>query len=533
MKYFLLLILCFLSLHASLNAQSECYKNLRKEGLTLLQKKNYRSAVDKFFAARYCPDKPTKDDLDDLIKKTQDQWVAALAQAQKKTVAALAKADSALNLANNIIDAFYFYKDSFALAYKAGAYGFINKKGEAVIDYQYDAALPFDDPGYAQVNKDNVTYLIDTKGVEYQLATELNQLDTHIVALDLRHKKLDTLPMVILENPQLKILLLSSNGFTRLPEELGKLKNLQTLDLVANQLTSLPESMGQLSNLQILYLYHNQLTSLPESIGQLSNLKDLDLKGNQLISLPESISKLSNLQNLYLSVIQLKSLPESIGKLSNLQTLDLSGNQLTSLPAELKNLRNLQTLYLNSNKLINLPVWLKDLKRLQRLDLKFNLFSIQELQKLPLQFYNDQLLDFGLTFIRERKYQEALPYYQALSLKLLSKDSRRDLVIWKCKDLTYYLIAGKEFKLALDAALLVQQLEATDDHLYSFLPLTYLLNDQFEKAKAIYIKYKDKNIISTDEGQNYKSIFLKDLTMLESDGITHPDIAKIRALLKE
>ena len=65
-------------------------------------------------------------------------------------------------------------------------------------------------------------------------------------------------------------------------DTLGKLKELRLLDLSFNQLTSLPEEIGQLSNLWALYLLDNQLSSLPRSIEQLESLKSLNLDGNQL-----------------------------------------------------------------------------------------------------------------------------------------------------------------------------------------------------------------------------------------------------------
>lgn len=593
MKHSLLCILFFIGITTSLGAQSDCYKNLRKEGLTLLQKKNYRSAVDKFFAARYCPDKPVKDDLDDLIKKAQDQWVAALDQAQKKTAAALAKADSALNLATKIIDAFYFYKDSFALAYKDGKYGFINKKGEVVIDYDYNEALPFDYTGFARVKKYEDLYLIDTKGNEYRLAGEIDQLDSNIVALDLRGKELDNFPVRILENPQLKILLLSNTRLTELPTELSQLHQLQRLDLSGNQLTYLPESIGQLKQLQELYLSDNQLTSLPESLGQLHQLQTLELSGNQLKSLPESIGQLQQLQNLQLFDNSLTSLPASIGQLSNLKFLYVSNNQLVGLPESIIRLSNLQALYLDNNQLTSLPASMGQLLSLQLLSLNNNQFTsfpesisqsrnllnldlgdngltsvpesigqlsnlqslvlrynhlanlpasisqLKNLQALNLYFNNElsslpaglsklnSLQDLDLTGTTLNK--EAIPYFRALATQK-PNEAIKQAMAEHCSDLTWRLLLEKEFKLALEVGLLAWQFNVANANLYTNLPFAYLLNNQFEKAKAIYLNYKDKILYSD---VTYKDFFLRNFVELEAAGITHPDVAKIRALLKE
>ncbi|GEM_PF-2415943 len=78
-------------------AQESCYKELRTRGTQLQKAKDYRRAIDKFFAARYCPDKPTEEDLDALIKITQDKWVAELDKARKDTEAALNQSTKLLN----------------------------------------------------------------------------------------------------------------------------------------------------------------------------------------------------------------------------------------------------------------------------------------------------------------------------------------------------------------------------------------------------------------------------------------------------
>jgi Leucine-rich repeat (LRR) protein len=644
MKSFLIFILFFIGMATPLAAQNDCYKNLRREGLSLLKKKSYRQAVDKFFAARYCPNKPEKDDLDELIKQTQDQWVAALDQAQQKTALALAKADSALTLANKIIDAFYFYKDSFALAFKDDKYGFINKKGEVVIPYEYEEALPFDNSGHAWVKRWDGAYLLDTKGVEYRLATELNKLDSNVVALDLRDQELDTFPEMILENPQLKILLLSKNHLTTLPEGLRKLTNLQSLNLATNQLDSLPLFIGELHQLQTLELSFNRLRNLPVSIGKLDQLKALDLRGNYLSSLPEtigelqqlrvlnlhsnsienfpsvinkltnlqslnlhrnglrnlpaSISQLRNLRHLDISFNGLRELPESIGLLVYLQTLELAENSITKLPEsigqlrslptlnlygsdleglpasiiQLKNLRelnlsanaikelpekigqlsNLQVLSLSQNKLTRLPVSVGQLSRLQNLDVSYNLLEdlpvsigqlrnlqtinleynkleLQALQKLPLRAYIQQLLHYAGSLTYSGNYTAALNYYQALAVEKPNTDIKREAAI-RCSNLTWQLLFQKKFRQSLQAALLALQFDAINANLYTNLPLAYLFNNQFEKAKAIYLAYKNKMY---NEEQSYKMVFLNDFDDLESKGITHPDIAKIRLFLEK
>ena len=72
----------------------------------------------------------------------------------------------------------------------------------------------------------------------------------------------------------LKILNLSWNNFTELPEWIGELKSLEELNLWGNKLESLPESINALSSLKVLKLNYNKYN---EKLPKL--LKDLEIGG--------------------------------------------------------------------------------------------------------------------------------------------------------------------------------------------------------------------------------------------------------------
>lgn len=61
-------------------------------------------------------------------------------------------------------------------------------------------------------------------------------------------------------------------------------KRLRILTVSNNQLTTLPESIGNLYNLQMLSVESNCLSALPESIGNLTNLQYLSASFNPLIT---------------------------------------------------------------------------------------------------------------------------------------------------------------------------------------------------------------------------------------------------------
>ena len=105
------------------------------------------------------------------------------------------------------------------------------------------------------------------------MATEINQLDSTITALDLRNSGLTTMPPSVFEQKQLKVLILSQNYFGSLSREIKKLVSLQALILNNTGLKELPIEIGLLSNLQILNLERNQLITIPEEIGNLTSLQ--------------------------------------------------------------------------------------------------------------------------------------------------------------------------------------------------------------------------------------------------------------------
>ncbi len=103
------IILLFISIAIAITAQSQsCYADLRAKGLRRLNSKNYAEAIDIFFRTRYCPDKPTKDDLDALIKKTQDAWVQELDNARREAERQRQIAENSLNRVNRLLSSTFY-----------------------------------------------------------------------------------------------------------------------------------------------------------------------------------------------------------------------------------------------------------------------------------------------------------------------------------------------------------------------------------------------------------------------------------------
>ncbi|KAK9073474.1 hypothetical protein SSX86_007798 [Deinandra increscens subsp. villosa] len=207
---------------------------------------------------------------------------------------------------------------------------------------------------------------------------------------------------------------LSGNSFTRIPEFIGSLKNLQHLKLSNVELTSpgIPDQLGDLSNLQTLDLattpfviknthWLSRLSSLKylnlsyidlsESVGLLHTAINLpSLVELQLVNclLPNNtanslLDPLTNLSNSF-SVLDISSnylpsstiypwlfdfsgslsdinlsdnellgaIPEAFGTFSNLKTLDLMNNGLKGdIPSSFRNLSRLRELHLSGNNM--------------------------------------------------------------------------------------------------------------------------------------------------------------------------------------
>ncbi|MBU0486754.1 MAG: hypothetical protein KKD31_02250 [Bacteroidetes bacterium] len=97
----------------------------------------------------------------------------------------------------------------------------------------------------------------------------------------------------------------------------------------------------------------------------------------------------------------------------------------------------------------------------------------------------------------------------------------------------YLLEKGKQSS-AVDLLKKAIGFEQCQKEVYSILPMAELLGGNWPHAKEIYATWKDSVVEVEFRGpMPMRDVFLKDLNDLESRGITHPDFAKAKALLKE
>jgi Leucine-rich repeat (LRR) protein len=389
MKHLYILLLVFAGHIVS--AQSNCrfFDSYVKKGDDEINKgnsANFEYAINQYSIAMvHCPDRAEEARAKILIafeaiEKLKRDAVKSEQKAQKalkEVVLANAKTNSALQKAQKLIDAFYFYDGKYALAYgKKGwnnVFYFIDTLGNEVAKLgQWEKAEQFDERGFAKVIKslDDTNYLLDTLGNLYSVAYTLEDLTEETQALDLSGSKIDTLQVDTVLMRNLKVLITNSE-ITNLPTQIGNLHKLTHLDLAFTLITSLPSQIGNLKNLTHLTLYNSQITNLPTQVGNFRNLTYLNLAGTSITSLPPEIGKLNKLTVLDLHDSKITSLPPEIGKLQNLTELDLSGTEITSLPPEIGKLNKLSELYLSGTEITSLPPEIGKLNKLSELYLSF------------------------------------------------------------------------------------------------------------------------------------------------------------------
>ena len=496
MKNVILLTLGLFSFFAfsfTTNAQNS-YTEAIQMGDRALRNGQYRTAINKYDAAEaFDPSK--RDFVRKKRGKVFDQIEALRAQAvrdKKQAKKAEKEALAALQKSQKLVKAIYFYDGKFAIARKSrGAYRlnlhyFIDENGDKVEKLgQWEDAEQFAISGFAKVKKlkdDKLQdYLLDTFGNTYLAAYHLKDMNAAIKALDLKEQRLKEISQTVLAHEQLQILLIKSNLMTTLPAEIKNLKNLFVLDVGFNNLKHLPAEIGQLKNLTSLNLNFTALKYLPEQIGQLKNLSSLHIRNAQL-----------------------KYLPVEIGQLTNLSVLNLRGNQLTSLPTEIGQLKKLTYLNINNN-----PISLEEITKIQKL-----------LPECEIIFSIDYA-SLSRRYFMEGNYIKA---YE--TQKKASEENEEDSNIWH--NLSWRALFVNKPKEAITAAQKTLTLNPHISRVETNLALGYLLNNQWDEAEKIYLKWKGK--FFNDRSKLCDIIFLDDIKTLERAGIKHENFAKVKNL---
>ncbi|MGE0084631.1 MAG: tetratricopeptide repeat protein [Desulfococcaceae bacterium] len=172
----------------------------------------------------------------------------------------------------------------------------------------------------------------------------------------------------------------------------------------------------------------------------------------------------------------------------------------------------------------------------------FAIFHKEMLTKEPTEFHKEKGLEYAKRVMeiavkfphvpRVQEYrkgaEEVKQYLETVSIEELQ--TRKQAAEYG--SLSWKYLFDRQFAKAGEAAQKGIALDPSQEWIKTNLASSFLFTGQWDKAKAIYLELKDKKD-QHDETKTYRDVFLEDLNALEKAGITHPDMAKVREMLKE
>ncbi|QBN18371.1 leucine-rich repeat domain-containing protein [Flavobacterium nackdongense] len=170
-----------------------------------------------------------------------------------------------------------------------------------------------------------------------------------------KHKEYTSIEEALKNPEKVYNLNLSNQNNVVVPKEAwAKFTNLETLSFRNDHLKEIPQEIGDLPNLKVLDLSGNDFTVLPQSLRKLNHLEELYLNEEKNLFLNPNSTALNlplNLKILHLENDALKNLPKEIYELKKLEQLFLNDNNFIQIPKEMNSLKNLKQLDFHNNKI--------------------------------------------------------------------------------------------------------------------------------------------------------------------------------------
>ena len=171
---------------------------------------------------------------------------------------------------------------------------------------------------------------------------ELFLLDTTVAIGLVFYQTIEAFPEELRGLRNLRYLHIDAYGFqVKIPPWFSEFQQLESLHLVSTESGEFPREILECHNLLDLSICTNftdPLQEIPEDIGKLKNLETLNLKENNLRGLPDSLWTLSNLRELDLSLNRFSTISDEVLQLQQLKKLNLKFN-----PMNKENLRMLRS----------------------------------------------------------------------------------------------------------------------------------------------------------------------------------------------
>jgi tetratricopeptide (TPR) repeat protein len=132
--------------------------------------------------------------------------------------------------------------------------------------------------------------------------------------------------------------------------------------------------------------------------------------------------------------------------------------------------------------------------------------------------------------------EKAVPVFEECLYWAEKSDARIDAdqrgAAYLYGDYAFIQLQHKQFMLAERSSRRGLELDSTQTWIYTNLALALLFQDRYDEALKIYRRWKDRPYPNPPL-PTFREAFLKDFDDMENLGITHPDVAKVRELLKQ
>ena len=153
-----------------------------------------------------------------------------------------------------------------------------------------------------------------------------------------------------------------TNGLKSLPNEIGRLKNLETFFIANGDITSLPDSMERLSSVTDFEIYNcSKMTQFPKVIAKMPKLTSVNLSANpQWVDVDEGLRTLATgpagkeIQILYLNECSLTVLPKEINEMKKIGMLSAASNKIHTIESAFPDIAFTQ-LFLDNNQITSIP----------------------------------------------------------------------------------------------------------------------------------------------------------------------------------
>ena len=158
-----------------------------------------------------------------------------------------------------------------------------------------------------------------------------------------------------------------ANGLKSLPEEIGKLTNLQTFFVANGDLESLPESLAELTGVTDMEVYNcSKMTKFPKVIAQMPNIASINLSANpQWTDVDEGLRTLASgpagesIQIIYMNECSLSVLPKEINNMKKLGLLSVASNKISKIESAYPDISFTQ-IYLDNNQISEFPHYVNE-----------------------------------------------------------------------------------------------------------------------------------------------------------------------------